>query len=461
MPTHPPLPQPALPFGLVETELRRRRAARGLHISSSLPEGALSWVPYLLQREYYDSLRRDAPLAMTLAVGEACFGSHSLFLDTEDRLHLACLREDIEAGKVGEPLLGHDGGLVAGASTVSVPPTLVPSMQDKRLVSVATSNRHCLALSAEGEVYTWGVEASGFHTDGSASDEPRRIETLEGIKIIASGMCTTSAAVDEHGSLFTWGRVRSPVVATAPVGLGYALDPETEFQWTPRRVDALSEVRVVGVAFGGCFTLAVTDAGEVFSFGHSESGWFDDVLGLALGHGSLGAEVLPRRIEALTETGRRFVAVAAGYHHSLALTEEGQVYGWGTDLANGHGQERRTPELVTALASESVSRLYAQGNSSCVVTEKGELYTWGFGGLHLGHGVTTSQLTPKRVEALGHVTVAAAAISGNHTLVADKDGGLWFFGKRSAFGLGDVAAPLAGDMVQPTPIPNLRVRTAP
>jgi len=61
------------------------------------------------------------------------------------------------------------------------------------------------------------------------------------------------------------------------------------------------------------FTLAVTDAGAVFSFGYSRYG--------ALGHGSLEAEVLPRRIEALAQTGRRFVAVAAGEGHALALTE--------------------------------------------------------------------------------------------------------------------------------------------
>jgi len=44
---------PALPTpGLVEMELRRRAEARGLHVGSSLPEGALSWVPYLLKCEF-------------------------------------------------------------------------------------------------------------------------------------------------------------------------------------------------------------------------------------------------------------------------------------------------------------------------------------------------------------------------------------------------------------------------
>jgi len=147
-------PPPALPTpGLVETELRRRAEARGLHTGSSLPEGALSWVPYLLKRDFYDALRREAPLA----VGD----DHSLFVDKEGRLHLACRRTEITAGKVGEPLLGHDWGSAAGASTVSVPPMLVSSMHDTRIVSVASGGGHCLALSAVGEVYSWGDGTDG------------------------------------------------------------------------------------------------------------------------------------------------------------------------------------------------------------------------------------------------------------------------------------------------------------
>jgi len=164
----PPLPLPTP--GLVEAELRRRAEARGLHIGPSLPEGALSWVPYLLKCDFYNALRREAPLA----VGPA---PHSLFVDREGRLHLACHRDAIKAGGVGEPLLGHDWGSDASASTVSVPPTLVPSMQDTRIVSVATGRYHCLALSAEGEVYSWGNGSDGTlgHADGRARAGPRTI----------------------------------------------------------------------------------------------------------------------------------------------------------------------------------------------------------------------------------------------------------------------------------------------
>ena len=78
------------------------------------------------------------------------------------------------------------------------------------------------------------------------------------------------------------------------------------------------------------------------------------------------------------------------------------------------------------------------------MTEKGELYTWGRGlpnSFHLGHGVAALQLTPKRVEALSGVKVAAAAVGDRHTLVAGADGIVWGFGRRAALGLGEVNAP--------------------
>jgi len=328
-------------------------------------------------------------------------------------------------------------------------------MQDTRIVSVASCDSHCLALSAEGEVYSWGDGSCGAlgHADGSARAGPRKVETLARVESVAADLYT-SAAVDDRGRLFTWGRAAWD---EEPAGLGYELDPATEYQLTPKRVDALLGDRVVGVALGyGGFTMAVTDAGAVFSFGISWRG--------ALGHGLSTSEVLPRRIEALTETGRRFVAVAVGDNHSLALTEEGHVYGWGGGPANGHGQDQRTPQLVTALAGVRVLLVYARDVSSCAVTEKGELYTWGVGMpncFNLGHGIAAAQLTPKRVEALSGVNVAAAAVCGTHTLLAGEDGVVWGFGRWAAFGLGLADALSGAGGVHPTPIRNLRVRTLP
>jgi len=273
----------------------------------------------------------------------------------------------------------------------------------------------------------------------------------------------TSAAIDEKGRLFTWGRAsyvededfESPV---HPSGLGHELGAVIGDQLTPRRVDALSQDRVVGVALGYGFTLAVTDAGAVFSCGYCIYG--------GLGHGSLESEVLPRRIDALAQTRRRFVAVAAGSGHALALTEGGEVYGWGDNDANGHGREEHTPQRVDALIGERIKLVAAGIGASCAVSEKGDLFTWGSGYQgSLGRGPFTVSgkpfmQQPKRVEGLGRARgVAAVAIGEVHTIAADEDGVVWAFGRPMALGLGASGPSVhTAPVLTPTPIPALRVR---
>jgi len=195
---------------------------------------------------------------------------------------------------------------------------------------------------------------------------PSRIESLSRIERIAAGPGWKSAAVDVAGRLFTWGAAQFEGRLDIPNGFGYAMDQTTECQPTPKRVDALSQDRVVGVAFGDSFTLAMTDDGTVFSFGCSRYG--------ELGHGSLNRE-LPRQIEALLQMGQRFVGVAAGERHALALTKEGGLYGWGDRDANSHGRQESTPCRVAARIGQRIKLVDAQAGASCAVTEKSELFT--------------------------------------------------------------------------------------
>jgi len=450
-PTPPPPPRA---IGPVETELRRRAEARGLDVGSSLPEGATSWVACLLKRD-----RRDAQIGQApLAVGS----DHSMFVNNVGRL-LTCGRAHPSI-----PVLGHAAYPAANPNLPREigPPTPVPSMQDRCIVSVASSDYYSLALSADGEVFSWGRGSNGALGHGDEGDRivPTRVESLSRIDRITAGLNCTSAAIDEKGRLFTWGRANNfddeedddgeIVEFERPSGLGYELDDETYRQLTPKRVDALLQDRVVGVALGEGFTLVVTDAGAVFSFGFSREG--------GLGHGSLESVVLPWRIEALAETGRRVIAVAAGIRHALALTEEGELYGWGYERTNGHGltREVRTPQRVAALIGQRVKLMNAQGGASCAVTEKGELFTWGIALVgNLGHEDNDTYFEPKRVEGLSGVVVTAVAMGWTHTLATDAGGVVWAFGIRSALGL-DAAGPMAahGTVMTPTPIPTLRVR---
>ena len=67
----------------------------------------------------------------------------------------------------------------------------------------------------------------------------------------------------------------------------------------------------------------------------------------------------------------------------MALNSEGRVYVWGNNingqLGTGGLKNATQPILLDALEYEKVVDISCGENYSGVVTEKGEVYTWGFG----------------------------------------------------------------------------------
>lgn len=85
----------------------------------------------------------------------------------------------------------------------------------------------------------------------------------------------------------------------------------------PVKVEGLSQLGVKSFAFGvGPHVLALTEKGEVYSWGHN--GYCE------LGNGSSNQAAIPAKVASNFED-KLIVGVACGSHHSLALTEDGEV----------------------------------------------------------------------------------------------------------------------------------------
>lgn len=90
-------------------------------------------------------------------------------------------------------------------------PTLLESIQHVfiKKVAVSSGGKHCLALSSEGHVYSWGEGDDGKlgHGNKMSYDRPKLIEDLLGVEIldIACGG-HHSAAITSAGWLYTWGK---------------------------------------------------------------------------------------------------------------------------------------------------------------------------------------------------------------------------------------------------------------
>jgi alpha-tubulin suppressor-like RCC1 family protein len=382
-----------------------------------------SWVAYLARCARQRRCREAPPVA-------AGFQS-SLFVDATGRL-VAC-------GKGAA--MGH------GESRPYYDPTPVAAMAEVRMRSVAASYyHHSLALSWDGKVYSSGSNFGGQlgHGDASARRVPAQVEGLEGVRDIAAAF-GHSVAVTQSGAVFCSGR---------------GFQPEAE-SLKPILVQGFDlGVRVRRVVAGGSEFFAIGQAGELFSWGRCTYGH--------LGHGDTQHLASPKRVEALWDV--RMSSVSVGEFHALALAEDGLVYAWGrnTDgatLGNPHVESELQPKPVEVLLGVRVRSVAAAGNRSYALADTGELWAWGEDGniaTPLGHGEQMNCPLPKPIEALRGVNMDAVAAGDNHTLAVADDGSVYAWGTEAAASSGalglDPSLQAAGRSVpMPQHVPVLRV----
>ncbi|KAK9875129.1 hypothetical protein WA026_005922 [Henosepilachna vigintioctopunctata] len=247
-------------------------------------------------------------------------------------------------------------------------PVLVDAFKDKEVVKIAShaDGKHFMALTKDGGVYSWGYGDGGRlgHGDNTAKEEPTLIQALLNADIIDI-ICGTSysAAISSNGSLYTWGKGNYG-------RLGHGTSDDCA---TPTAVAALSGEHVVRVAcgVGDSHTLCVTDKGRVYSWGDGDFG--------KLGRGGSDGSKVPKLIEKLQHVD--VVDVFCGDQISFALTRDGKLYSWGKGEGwrLGHNTEEhvRFPELVDALKNHTIVSLSLGLGHVLALTDKGEVYGWG------------------------------------------------------------------------------------
>ncbi|XP_046991008.1 RCC1 and BTB domain-containing protein 1-like isoform X1 [Schistocerca americana] len=203
----------------------------------------------------------------------------------------------------------------------------------------------------------------------------------------------------------------------------------------PKKVKALCHKRVEGFAYGsGPHVLAYTADGLVFSWGHN--GYCE------VGDGTSCQRLKPTVIDMALE-GKHVVAVAAGSHHSLTLTDDGEIYAWGHNncgqVGSALSSNQSAPRKVNSVIGGKKCVSIACGQtSSMAVTENGEVYAWGYNGVgQLGIGNTSNQQTPVRVKGiLCSVVITKVECGYSHTLALSDMGQLFAWGSNGYGQLG-------------------------
>ncbi|KAG6595606.1 Ultraviolet-B receptor UVR8, partial [Cucurbita argyrosperma subsp. sororia] len=207
---------------------------------------------------------------------------------------------------------GDFGRLGHGNSSDLFTPKPIKALHGLRIRQIACGDSHCLAVTMEGEVQSWGRNQNGQLGLGTTEDAlvPQKIQAFQGIsiKMVAAGAEHT-AAVTEDGELFGWGWGRY-----GNLGLGDRND-----RLVPQKVSSVDDDKMVMVACGWRHTISVSSSGGLYTYGWSKYG--------QLGHGDFEDRLVPHRLEALC--GDSISQISGGWRHTMALTTDGKLYGWG------------------------------------------------------------------------------------------------------------------------------------
>ncbi|KAL6542382.1 Ultraviolet-B receptor uvr8 [Orobanche minor] len=284
---------------------------------------------------------------------------------------------------------GDFGRLGHGNSSDLFSPQPIKALQGLRIKQIACGDSHCLAVTMEGQVQSWGRNQNGQLGLGTTEDSllPQKIEAFQGIsvKMVAAGAEHT-AAVTENGELYGWGWGRY-----GNLGLG-----DRDDRLVPGKVSTHEGEKMVLVACGWRHTISVSSLGSLYTYGWSKYG--------QLGHGDFEDHLIPHKLEALRES--RISQISGGWRHTMAVTSDGRLYGWGWNkfgqVGVGDNIDRCSPVQVKFPHDQKVVTISCGWRHTLAVTKRQNVFSWGRGTSgQLGHGDSVDRNVPKIIEALG------------------------------------------------------------
>ncbi|KAK9691974.1 hypothetical protein RND81_09G232600 [Saponaria officinalis] len=283
---------------------------------------------------------------------------------------------------------GDFGRLGHGNSSDVFIPQPIKMLDSVKIKQIACGDSHCLAVTMDGQVMSWGRNQNGQLGLNTTEDSliPQQIQTFQGIpvKMLAAG-AEHSAAVTEAGELYGWGWGRY-----GNLGLGDRND-----RLIPEKVAPIDGTKMTLVACGWRHTISVTASGNIYTYGWSKYG--------QLGHGDFEDHLTPFKLEALSDT--TISQISGGWRHTMAVTSDGKLYGWGWNkfgqVGVGDNVDRCSPVQVMFPLDQKIVQICCGWRHTLAITERNNVFSWGRGtNGQLGLGDSADRNVPMMIDAL-------------------------------------------------------------
>ncbi len=167
-------------------------------------------------------------------------------------------------------------------------------------------------------------------------------------------------AFTRYGQIYCWGKNES-----GQLGNGSQID-----EIKPILNEYLIDKQIVNICCGKEHTLALSSDGNIYAWGLNGDGQ----IGMCNDH---HYQLIPFRLDSFNE---RIKANSCGFLHSMALTESGNVYGWGDNQDGKLGCKKserfKSPKLI--IVNTTIDKISCGFEHSILLSKDGELYVLGY-----------------------------------------------------------------------------------
>ena len=184
---------------------------------------------------------------------------------------------------------------------------------------------------------------------------------------------------------------------------------------------------VSSISCGYSHTIALTNENEIYSWGSNDNG--------RLGLGDTISKYSPQKIN-LTN----IMSVSCGINFTIALTINGKLYSWGNNkwgqLGLGNYCDQHLPQYISL--PESIGSVVCGRNHTFALTNNGNIYGWGYN--NFGQVGLTEYFNINRPQKLYFLEpIKSISCGSNHTIAVTNNDMLYVWGKNNygQLGLGD------------------------
>jgi alpha-tubulin suppressor-like RCC1 family protein len=273
--------------------------------------------------------------------------------------------------------------------------TKIEELCKKDILKLSCGFSHYIALTRDNKIYCWGNNSLGQLGNSDIEDYFELV--IESINF--------------------W---RHNITFSLNKNIFYFDKYESKGNKNKEPKGLLENEIIVDVKCGFGHSLAKTKDGKLYAWGYNVNG--------QIGNGS--GNVFQKEPILINGFKDQIIKISCGFHHSMALTKDGNVYSWGNNswgqLGNGNTHNSNVPNLIEFRDSYNnkieIKDISCGRRHSLLLTTAGDIYAFGdneFG--QLGNKNNVQQLLPEKLIHLKKFDKIKTNFDKNISVALSKD----------------------------------------